>query len=211
MKRILAVVLCMLCASTALADMDVPEYFLSDPFINQLLIIRITERSSGTASFYVRNEDNTAWQQVFESGVYTGRNGGGKTREGDGKTPLGEYHVTSAFGIMPNPGTTIPYIDVTPTTYACDENCKYYNQIIDADKTRHPCSGEIMYRCRPYYNWGMVIDYNPSNTYPNGSAIFLHCKGSKTSTGGCVAFDEEDMITLLLMGEKGMAVYITEE
>jgi L,D-peptidoglycan transpeptidase YkuD (ErfK/YbiS/YcfS/YnhG family) len=41
---------------------------------------------------------------------------------GDGKTPLGTLRPLSAFGIKPNPGTTMPYIDVTPTTYAFDED-----------------------------------------------------------------------------------------
>ena len=31
-------------------------------------------------------------------------------------------HPLSAFGIKPNPGTKMPYIDVKPTTFACDED-----------------------------------------------------------------------------------------
>lgn len=29
----------------------------------------------------------------------------------------------------------MPYIDVKPTTYACDEDCEYYNKIIDTALT----------------------------------------------------------------------------
>ena len=64
---------------------------------------------------------------------------------GDGKTPIGTLRPLSAFGIKPNPGTTMPYIDVKPTTYACDEDCEYYNKIIDTAETKHECKGEEMY------------------------------------------------------------------
>ena len=67
---------------------------------------------------------------------------------GDGKTPIGTLRPLSAFGVKPNPGTTMPYIDVKPTTYACDEDCEYYNKIIDTAETQHDCKGEEMYSCR---------------------------------------------------------------
>jgi len=81
---------------------------------------------------------------LFVTDVYVGKNGLGKKGEGDAKTPVGTLRPLSAFGIKPNPGTTMPYIDVTPTTYACDENCEYYNKIIDTSVVQHECKGEEM-------------------------------------------------------------------
>ena len=82
---------------------------------------------------------------LFVTDVFVGKNGLGKTGEGDGKTPIGTLRPQTAFGIKPNPGTTMPYIDVKPTTYACDEDCEYYNKIIDTAETKHECKGEEMY------------------------------------------------------------------
>lgn len=87
-------------------------------------------------------------------------NGLGKTGEGDGKTPIGTLRPLSAFGVKPNPGTTMPYIDVKPTTYACDEDCEYYNKIIDTAETKHECKGEEMYSYQPQYNYGIATDFN---------------------------------------------------
>ena len=54
-----------------------------------------------------------------------------------------DFGVLDAFGIKPNPGTALQYTDITDTIYACDEECEYYNQIIDAD-----------YRCKVLHTHG---------------------------------------------------------
>ena len=82
----------------------------------QLLEIYDVQGSAGKARLTVDGK------VLFTTDVFVGKNGLGKTGEGDGKTPLGTLHPLSAFGIKPNPGTTMPYIDVTPTTYAFDED-----------------------------------------------------------------------------------------
>ena len=133
---------------------------------------------------------------LFTTDVLIGKNGVGKTGEGDAKTPLGTLHPLSAFGIKPNPGTTMPYIDITPSHFACDEDCEYYNQIIDTAAVHHPCKGEDMYSYQPHYNYGIATDFNKECIYPNGSAIFVHVKGGKPYTGGCIAFDEDKMIEI---------------
>ena len=49
------------------------------------------------------------------------------------------------------------------TTYACDEDCEFYNQIIDISKTGHDCKGEEMYKYSPEYNYGLQTGTNPEN------------------------------------------------
>lgn len=135
---------------------------------------------------------------VFVTDVYIGKDGVGKTTEKDALTPTDTLHIVKAFGVKPNPGTTIPYINVTPSTFACDEDCQYYNQIIDTTSVHHyGCKGEDMYHIVPEYNYGIVTDYNKECIYPNGSNIFIHCKGSKPYTSGCIAFDDNKMIEIL--------------
>ena len=134
---------------------------------------------------------------IFETDVHIGRNGVGKQREGDKKTPLGTLHARQAFGILPNPGTRMPYINITPTTFACSDSSEYYNKVIDTPAVHHRCAGEDMYHISPDYNYGIITDYNPDCTYGLGSNIFIHCKGNVPSTAGCIAFDTARMIDIL--------------
>ena len=147
---------------------------------------------------------------LFTTDVYIGINGLGKTREGDGKTPVGTLHPLGAFGIKPNPGTTMPYTNITPTTFACDAEGEYYNKIVDVAKVGHQCTGEEMYSYQPHYNYGIETDFNKECIYPNGSAIFIHVKGFKPYTGGCIAFDEERMVEILKNCDMSLVITIRE-
>lgn len=158
----------------------------------------VTACGGTEATAELRAIRNNGSVRVLGSGsAYIGRNGLGKEREGDGKTPEGVFHATVAFGIMPDPGTSLPYIPVSPTVFACDEEGPYYNKIIDTDTTSHICHGEKMSEISPEYDYGIATDYNPDNIYPLGSAIFIHCKGEKKSTAGCVAVDRRFMVKIL--------------
>ena len=59
-------------------------------------------------------KDNFIWTIKYEAYGYCGKNGIGKMREGDNKTPIGEYGLISAFGIKDNPGTKLEYIIMSP-------------------------------------------------------------------------------------------------
>ena len=158
-------------------------------------------KSLAKAHLYVKDK-NKDWSAVFENEVaYIGKNGPGKTKEGDQKTPLGEFNFLKAFGIKPEPeGTILPYIEITDNIYACDgEFSEYYNQIIDKSRVAHECKGhgEHMIEFKPSYNYGLTIDFNKENDPKKGSNIFLHCFGNHPYTGGCVAVNEKKMEYLL--------------
>lgn len=147
---------------------------------------------------------------LFVTDVFVGKNGINKTGEGDAKTPTGTLRPLSAFGIKPNPGTKMPYKDITPSTFACDEDCEYYNTIIDTAVVHHPCKGEEMYSYQPQYNYGIETDFNKECVYPKGSAIFVHVKGTKGYTGGCIAFDEDKMIEILRNCDLSLVITVKE-
>ena len=170
----------------------------------QLLEVYDVHGSEGKARLTVDGE------VLFVTDVYVGKNGIGKTGEGDGKTPVGTLHPLTAFGIKPNPGTAMPYLDVTPTTFACDEDCEYYNKIIDTAVVDHDCKGEEMYALQPYYDYGIATDFNQECVYPRGSAIFIHVKGPKLYTGGCIAFDEDRMVDILRHCDLSLVIVVKE-
>ncbi len=174
----------------------------------QMLIVRCGD--GGAAAEWGRWEGGR-WTAAMSGTAYIGRGGTGKTREGDSRTPLGEFGVRRAFGILPDPGTRLPYMRVTGSVYACDEPGPWYNTIVDTAATGAPCGGEHMIELAPEYNYGMELDYNPGNVYPLGSAIFVHCKGSKAYTGGCVALDEDFVRFVLTHASPGLKVLITDD
>lgn len=172
--------------------------FQNDENVQQLICVNYISDSNAIFKMYIRDKSqDNGWNLILATDAFVGKNGLGKDKEGDLKTPIGEFNVTQAFGIEENPGTKIKYIRVNNDLYACDENCQYYNQIIDSVKTNHDCKGEHLIEYSPQYNYAMCIDFNSQNIYPMGSNIFIHVKGQKDYTAGCIAIDEEDMITVL--------------
>lgn len=159
---------------------------------SSLVLVKCTDGSNARLEYYVRSENG---KLEFRSSCdgFIGKNGLGKTIEGDFKTPEGEFSIPAAFGILENPGTELPYIDVTESIFACDDDCEYYNRIIDTAVVHHSCKGEDMSKLAPSYNYGAVINYNPERIYPKGCNIFFHCSGDHPYTAGCVACDEDFM------------------
>lgn len=189
---------------------EILQHYRDDKNVHNIMLVRYTGGCSAKVYFYDKQtEENNAWSLVFEEdNAYVGKYGIGKTSEGDAKTPMQDLGVLYAFGIRDNPGTALDYIDVTPTTFACDEECEYYNTIIDTAETGHDCKGEEMYKFTPEYNYGIATDFNADCVQGAGSAIFIHCKGAKAFTGGCIALDEEHMVEVLRHADAGMRVVI---
>ncbi len=185
--------------------------FQNDKKVQQIICVTQVEGSDAILKMYVRDKtQDSGWNLIVATDAYIGQRGLGKAKEGDLKTPVGEFNVTQAFGKNWNPGTTLKYIYIDNNTYACDEDCKYYNQIIDAKKTKHNCKGEHLIDYIPQYNYALCIDYNPYNVFPNGSNIFIHVKGERAYTAGCIAVDEESMIKILQNATKKTKVIISE-
>ena len=183
--------------------------FQNDKKVQQIICITLVEGTNAILKMYVRDKtQDSGWNLILATDAFIGQRGLGKEKEGDLKTPIGEFNVTQAFGSKWNPGTTLKYIYINNDTYACDEDCKYYNQIIDAKKTKHKCKGEHLMDYLPQYYYALCIDFNPSNIYPNGSNIFINVKGDKDHTAGSIAVDEQSIITILQNATKKTKVVI---
>lgn len=165
------------------------------------IIVRSTEGSNAAVEVF---EDE---RLIIKCDAFIGRNGLGKTREGDGKTPVGDFRILTCFGIKPNPGTSLPYIRIDGNIWCCGDN-ECYNKIIDIRDHPHKCSGEHMSDYIPEYNYGMFLDYNKECIPGAGSAIFFHCKGKKDYTGGCIAVDEEKIISILKVANQDTVISI---
>ena len=178
-----------------------------DNTVNQVVEVRYKSGSEASVILWCREGDK--WSGKLECDALVGVNGMGKTREGDGKTPVGDFGITTAFGIKPNPGTSLPYIEVTDDLWCCGDEVAY-NRMISIKEHPHKCSGEHIIEYQPHYNYAFFLDYNKEGAPGLGSAIFFHCFGTKPYTGGCVAVSEDDMKKILAALEPGARVVIED-
>ncbi|MDO4972055.1 MAG: L,D-transpeptidase family protein [Bacteroidales bacterium] len=184
------------------------EYAHNDS-VQQMIFVKCTEGCKAEAEFYTKDA-RQQWVLERADSAQIGKMGLGKMREGDKKTPEGDFGIRQAFGIKANPGTVIPYLDVTENLYACD-NEEYYNQFVDCDTVDHKCTGEHMIKYVPSYHYGIAIDYNHDNVFGLGSAIFFHCFGNRPYTAGCVAVAEDFMELILKKSDTNLKICIHQK
>lgn len=182
--------------------------------VRQLIFVQYTGGSSADVLCYRKNSnDGNSWSLFLETNAYVGINGiAERKKDGDGRTPKGDFPLTGAFGIRSNPGTGVSYTQITPDLYYCTDNVQeYYNTLIIPEGTGHKCSGVHMSDYSPEYNYGMIIGSNPKCKYPNGSAIFLCCKGAEKYTTGSIALDEYAVVSILQTVSEGARIIIYEK
>ncbi|MBO4369555.1 MAG: L,D-transpeptidase family protein [Desulfovibrio sp.] len=165
---------------------------------DQLILVGGIGGSDALLSFYEKQDG--VWKEIFTTKAYVGKNGLGKTREGDLKTPVGVYYFTKAFGIAPDPGCMIPYTKVNESHYwVGDSRSPLYNTFVsagDAVLFDRKESEHIIDYTKPY-QYCLNINYNEEGKAKDGSAIFLHCFSNKKYTGGCIAISAAKMQELL--------------
>ena len=170
-------------------------------------IVLVSYQSGSSAVLSVHEKQQSFWRQLWETPAAVGRNGIHKTREGDGRTPTGTFHLTTPFGILADPGANMPYLQVTSRHTWCDDSSSpYYNQLVDESVTGS-VQGEHLINYNGYYNYCMFIDYNAEGEPGKGSCIFLHCKVGN-STGGCVAIAQDRMADILRWALPGVQIVI---
>lgn len=176
--------------------------------LNQLIVVAV-EQGKAVLSMHERKEDD-AWECILSEQAEIGKNGIGKTKEGDKKTPTGFYTLSFAFGIQDNPGTALPYTKADDTYYWVDDAASaYYNRFVSTREVAADWSSaeHIVEAVKPYA-YAIAVDYNTECIPGQGSAIFLHCK--PTGGAGCIAVSQDRMITILQRIQPGCAILIEE-
>ena len=150
-------------------------------------------------------ENNTAILKYpkfnIETTAYIGKNGvTNEKREGDGKTPLGEFELGVMLGTHLNikNANGITYKTLTKDMYWVDDSkSKYYNQLVNISEVKKDWnSAEHLIDYPIQYEYLIEIKTNPNNVPNKGSAIFLHCTNNK-ATEGCIAVNKETMKKLV--------------
>jgi L,D-peptidoglycan transpeptidase YkuD (ErfK/YbiS/YcfS/YnhG family) len=132
--------------------------------------------------------------QVFPAVVaWVGVNGVRPTREGLGRTPVGIFTLTQAFGNQADNGTRLPYVHVGPDDW-WDENpaSPHYNRLV-VSRVSLGGNSENLYYSGVAYAHAVVINYNMNPVVKGaGSGFFVHVSFG-APTEGCVAIPEGDL------------------
>ena len=163
----------------------------------QLFVVAAYDTSTAWISFH-QKDSNGNWKMLMSTPGFIGRNGLGKTKEGDGMTPVGTFSFNRAFGIADDPGCAIPYVKADEDTYwsgDVNEGMRYNELVSLKDYPDLDVGNSERILDYPYhYQYCLNISYNDDCVPGAGSAIFLHCFGDrKPYTGGCVAIPEDQM------------------
>ena len=123
-----------------------------------------------------------------------------KKREGDDKTPSGEFTLKSIFyrkDRIKKIKSKLNKIVIKNNMGWCDDpNSKYYNKKI---KFPFSFSAEKLWLKDTIYDLIIVINYNLKPVIKNkGSAIFIHIsKKNYKPTKGCIAITKSNLIILI--------------
>lgn len=167
---------------------------------DHIITVGWTSASNAVLMLHEKQGDGS-WATVLEVPAYIGREGLGKTREGDGRTPVGTFSFLESFGLAEDPGSLIPYTMCDDSYYwNCDPNSGRYNQLVttaeytDFDKKLSERIADESYACR----YALSTSYNEDGTPYEGSGIFLHCFSPDSfSTEGGVTIPEDAFIYLI--------------
>ena len=180
-----------------------------------LVVAAFNEEATDAWISLHEKQDDGSWHMVMTTPGFIGKNGLGKTREGDAKTPTGVFRFNRAFGIADDPGCAIPYVKVDNDTYWSGDPREgyHYNELVnlkdlpglDVESGDSEHIIDYIY----HYQYCLNISYNEEGIPGDGSAIFLHCFGpAKPFTGGCVAIPEDHMKFVMQQVDENTAVVI---
>lgn len=184
-------------------ECDSPEWVARLPAAReakQLLIVAAAgmDRTTAWISMHRKEADGT-WKQMISTPGFIGEYGlcaDEDHREGCAHTPIGVYHFNRAFGISPDPGCAISYVQVNEYTWWSGDPERHYNEMVDIRDIPdlNPKDSEHIIDYEYQYRYCLNISFNEEGAPGRGSAIFLHCFGPRHPwTGGCVAVPENIM------------------
>ena len=166
--------------------------------VSQIIFVE-TKGTHAQVSMHIKQADGN-WYQLLRDNGRIGYGGLGKQKEGDKKTPAGCFSLDEIFGIAPNPGAILPYLQVNKGHYwVGDNNSPYYNSLVNVNEIGYVFNTNVSEHIISYgnvYNYCIAIGYNKEKIPYKGSAIFLHCSGAG-ATAGCVSVPEDTMIRII--------------
>ncbi|WP_411346176.1 L,D-transpeptidase family protein [Paenibacillus sp. WLX1005] len=171
----------------------------------QVIIVTADTQRSITGKLYVYEKQESGWKsQIGPIPVVLGNKGLGKTKEGDGKTPLGTYTLGTAFGSSNQAPTGLKtdYRTAGEDDYWIDTpGSPDYNSWVSYEGNPKERWSSFERLNNPLYQYAMVINYNMNPVVSGkGSAIFMHIwRASNKPTEGCIAMSQDNLLRVMKM------------
>lgn len=176
--------------------------------IDNKIYVFLKEKNKGILKFPKCNVETMTY--IGKNGVTT------EKKEGDGKTPIGEFELGIIMGTHSKEEIinkeALEYKQINENMYWVDDpKSKYYNQLVDISKVKKDWySAEHLIDYPIQYEYLIEIKTNPNNIPGMGSAIFLHCTNNKP-TEGCIAVNKETMQKIIENINKQTKIKIWQE
>ncbi|MBP3039801.1 L,D-transpeptidase family protein [Bacillaceae bacterium Marseille-Q3522] len=164
----------------------------------QVILVTASKYNSRQAAIRTFEKTDGTWKQVHSfSGVIGKKGFTDHKTEGDTESPTGKYSIGIAFGSGGNPGTKLPYRQITnDDVWVDDSNSPLYNTWQSRAQTQGQWNSAENMNI-PLYELGFVINYNTERIPGRGSAIFFHIAGSSGYTAGCTATSRQNVLSIL--------------
>lgn len=139
--------------------------------------------SGSSADVYLFEKNSGVWSTVLTTSGLVGSSGVGQASEATSFTPKGSYGLTLAFGTGGNPGSSLPYRQITSNSYwISNVNDPEYNTWQERETS--DSADEHLMSFSQQYQYAIALDYNAG--VGGGSAFFLHVSNG-SPTAGCIA------------------------
>ncbi|MEO2075548.1 MAG: cell wall-binding protein [Bacillus sp. (in: firmicutes)] len=175
----------------------IADQFTSIKDNNQLILVTTLGYSTYNAKIRTFEKFDNKWYEKLNISGYIGKEGFAATmKEGAKKSPRGKYTIGTAFGRYQNPGTKLPYRQITNDDVWVDDSAStlYNTWQKESENNGRWSSAEKMNISA--YNYGFVINYNTVERIPGaGSAIFFHVANDYTL--GCTGTAQNKVINIL--------------
>lgn len=220
MRRLL-LAMCAAFSAALVALTSAPPSFAETPWFeanvgNATQVLSVVSTGGSTAKMDVWQRDTNGWEPVGTGiPVHVGSAGmAPQSRDDVPATPMGIFTLDSAFGTQPNPGTALPYVQVTrdywwdgdmkSPTYNTMQVCKKADCPFDTDSS----SGtENLYI--PEYAHAIVMGVNKARVPGNGGAFFVHTTDGGP-TAGCVALDDDTLVKIMRWLQPGALIAVAK-
>jgi L,D-peptidoglycan transpeptidase YkuD (ErfK/YbiS/YcfS/YnhG family) len=177
-------------------------------------VVSVVSTGGSNATMEIFQRTGTGWQSL-RSGIPTHVGSAGmapQAKSGVPATPTGVYSLDSAFGTAPNPGTGLPYTQVSGANYWWngDDHSPTFNSMQVCQKAQCPFNtGDSENLQIPQYKHAVVMGVNKNKAPGEGAAFFFHTTDGKP-TEGCVAVDDAQLVSIMKWLRPGAVIAITK-
>ncbi len=178
----------------------------------QLIVVAGVDKNTAYITMHDKDETGT-WQQIIATPGFIGLEGLGPADSYHSYTPVGTFTIDKAFGLAPDPGCKMDYLQVNDSYYWSGDEREgmHFNELVNI-KDFPDLNVEESERISDYdyaYQYVLNMGFNAECKPGGGAAFFFHSfRVNRPYTGGCVAVPEDIMKFVMQHVEPGCKITI---